>query len=116
MTITKTAERTIMEQVAAIIIPHTMHAETYGLSACYDFLIAWQRALDCDMPLACFQRDEAERKHQEAMATAEAKRIVDNANRVAADMIKAADLETKRMRAAMTTHLHAARRAIDQLI
>lgn len=91
MSLSKNAERAIMEQVSAIIMPHAAHLDTYGLSAALDFCQAWARAIDCDMPLECFQRDREAAKAEAAACHAECQRRLDNAAKEAARIVKAAE-------------------------
>jgi len=115
MSLSKSAERNAMTQVAAILLPISMHTDTYGVGAMLDMCQAWARAMDTDMPLECFTRDrEAVKAEQEASAKACAAAL-ERANMEAARIIKAAEDRAQRISRICHDHARQAVKALESV-
>jgi hypothetical protein len=97
MSLSKSAERAAMEKVAAILLPISMHTDTYGVGAMMDTCQAWARALDTDMPLECFLRDRMEVQAANAANVKACAAALERANMEAARIIKAAEDKAQRI-------------------
>ena len=115
MSMSKTAERAIMEQGASTILPHSAHLETYGLSACLDFVQAWQKALDYDMPMECFQRDRDAVRVEAKACHDECRRRLDNAQKEANRIIKAAEDRAAKLSAMVNDRMRQAVKACEAI-
>ena len=97
MSLSKSAERAVMEKIASILLPISMHTDTYGVGAMLDMCHAWARAMDTDMPLECFTRDR-EAVQAESMANVKAcQAALERANAEAARIVKAAEDRAQRI-------------------
>jgi predicted solute-binding protein len=97
MSLSKSAERAAMEQIASILLPMSMHTDTYGVGAMLDLCHAWARAMDTDMPLECFTRDrEAIRAERDATVKA-CNLAIERAESDAARIVKAAEDRAQRI-------------------
>ena len=115
MTISKTKEREAMESVAAILIPLSVHSDTYGIGAMMDLCHAWARAMDTDMPLDYFTRDREAVQAQNLANAKDCKAALERAETEAVRIVKAAEDRAQRISRICQDHARQAVKALEQV-